>query len=403
MPPPLHRRRRLVLPGAHHLHAHAHPASRPSIGASKPHEQESVGAAARRRRCPNKEMRTMMKRVVVDRYGGPEVLRVVAEDDPRPGVGEVRVRVLAAGVSFTDAQLRAGTYLGVPKPPFTPGYELVGVVEELGPGCSRLREGDRVAALTVWGAYAERVCVPEANAVEVPDELDPAEVVSLVLPYMTAYQLLHRMAMVNSGETVLVHGAAGRVGTAVLELGALAGLRLYGTASARDRAAVERLGAVAIDYRNEDFVARVRGLPGKGVDVVLDGLGGALSVRSFRALRSGGRLVVFGYSSALTQGRRSRRAWIKWNAQTASVFLWGLLSLRRRVHGYRIDKLRNRHPEWFREDFLALLELFRRGDIHPIVSERLPLTEVRRAHELLESSEATGKLVLVPEGAEDAR
>src|SRR5438128_2176107 len=215
-----------------------------------------------------------MKRVVVDHYGGPEVLRVVEEDDPRPGPGEVCVRVLAAGVSFTDALLRAGTYLGGPKPPFTPGYELV--------------------------------------------------------------------------------------------------------------------GAVAIDYRNEDFLARVRGLPGKGVDVVLDGLGGALSVRSFRALRPGGRLVVFGYSSALTQGRRSRRAWIKWNAQTASVFLWGLLSPRRRVSGYRIDKLRNRRPEWFREDFLALLELLRRGEIHPVVAERLPLTEARRAHELLESSAATG-------------
>src|SRR5438034_7405723 len=239
-----------------------------------------------------------MKRVVVDHFGGPEVLKVVEGDVPQPGQGEVRVRVLAAGVSFTDAQLRAGTYLGVPKPPFTPGYDLVGVVEELGPGCTRLRVGDRVAALTVWGADAERVCVPEKYAVEVPEELDPAEVVSLVLPYMTAYQLLHRVARVKSGETGLVHGAAGRVGTAVLELGALAGLGLYGTASARDRAAVERLGAVAIDYRNEDFLARVRQLPGNGVDVVLDGIGGAMSVRSFRALRSGGRLVVFGYSSA---------------------------------------------------------------------------------------------------------
>src|SRR5436305_6172589 len=137
-------------------------------------------------------------------------------------------------------------------------------------------QGDRVAVLTVWGADAERVCVPERYAVEVPEDLDPSEVVSLVLPYVTAYQLLHRLARVKSGETVLVHGAAGRVGSAVLELGALAGLRLYGTASAHDRAAVERLGAVAIDYRNEDFVARVRSLPGRGMDVVLDGLGGAV-------------------------------------------------------------------------------------------------------------------------------
>jgi NADPH:quinone reductase len=356
-----------------------------------------------------------MKRVVVEQFGGPEVLRVVEEGDPRPGPGEVCVRVLAAGVSFTDAQLRAGTYLGVPKPPFTPGYELVGVIEELGPGCSRLHEGDRIAALTVWGADAERVCVPEANAVEVPQDLDPAEVASLVLTYMTAYQLLHRMAMVKSGETVLVHGAAGRVGTAVLELGALAGVRVYGTASASDRAAVERLGAVAIDYQNEDFLARVRELTGDGVDVVLDGIGGAVSLRSFRALRPGGRLVVFGHYATLADGHKNWRGWIEWYAATASVGLWGLLSPRRRVMAYRIQKLREgyqwvpagrrhalpvgggpRDPDWFREDFLALLELLGADKIHPVVAERLPLTEARRAHELLEGSAAKGKLVLVP-------
>ena len=284
-----------------------------------------------------------MKRVVVDHYGGPEVLRVVEDDVPKPGPGEVRVRVLAAGVSYTDALLRAGTYLGVPKPPFTPGYELVGVVEELGPGCSRLRVGDRVGALTVWGADAERVCVPEANAVEVPEDLDPAEVLGLVFTHMTAYQLLHRTAKVKHGETVLVHGAAGRVGTAVLELGAVAGLRMYGTCSARDRAAVERLGAVAIDYRNEDFLARARELPGKGLDVVLDGLGGALSLRSFRALRPGGRLVIYGHSSTISHGHRSWRGWIEWYGATATVALWGLLSPRRRVSAYRIQKLREGH------------------------------------------------------------
>jgi NADPH:quinone reductase-like Zn-dependent oxidoreductase len=206
------------------------------------------------------------------------------------------------------------------------------------------------------------------------------------------------------------------VGTAVLELGALAGLGLYGTASARDRAVVERLGAVAIDYRDEDFLARVRELPGKGVDVVLDGLGGALSLRSFRALRPGGRLVVFGHYATLAHGRKSWRGWIEWYAATASVALWGLLSPRRRVAAYRIQKLREgrqllpvggrrralavgggpRDPEWFREDFLALLELLGADKIHPVVAERLPLAAARRAHELLEQSASVGKLVLVP-------
>src|SRR5215211_3138423 len=234
--------------------------------------------------------------------------------------------------------------MGGPKPQFTPGYVLVGVVGELGPGCERRKEGDRVGVLTVYGADAERVCVPEKFAVEVPEDLDPAEVVSLIFPYMTAYQMLHRTATVHSGETVLVHGAAGRVGTAALELGAVAGLRMYGTCSARDFAAVERLGAMAIDYRNEDFLARVRELTGgEGVDVVLDGFGGALSIRSFRALRPGGRLVVFGHSGTVAHGRKSWRGWIKWYATTATVALWGLLSPRRRVFAYRVQKLREGH------------------------------------------------------------
>jgi NADPH2:quinone reductase len=317
----------------------------------------------------------------------------------------VCVRVLAAGVSFTDALIRAGTYLGGPKPPFTPGYELVGVVEELGPGCSTLREGDRIGALTVWGADAERVCVPERYAVEVPEDLDPAEVVSLIFPYMTAYQMLHRTARVRRGETVLVHGAAGRVGTAALELGALAGLRLIGTASSRDRAAVERLGAVFIDYRNEDFLARVRQLTdGDGVDVVLDGIGGRVSLRSFRALRvgdqitgdPGGRLVMMGNYNTMVQGRRSWRGWLEWWPATAVAWLWGTLSPRRRAMGYRVQKLRIPHQDWFREDFQVLLELLRASKIHPVVAERLPLSDARRAHELLDSSAAKGKLVLVP-------
>jgi NADPH2:quinone reductase len=357
-----------------------------------------------------------MKRVVVDHFGGPEVVTVIDDEVPGPGPGEVRVRVLAAGVSYTDALLRVGSYLGVPKPPFTPGYELVGVVEDLGPGCTRLRVGERVGALTVWGADAERVCVLEANAVEVPEDLDPAQIVSLVFTYMTAYQLLHRTAGVKSGETVLVHGAAGRVGTAVLELGAVAGLRMYGTCSARDGAAVERLGAVAIDYHNEDFLARVRELTRDGVDVVLDGFGGALSLRSFRALRPGGRLVVYGHSGTVAHGRKSWRGWANWYATTATVALWGLLSPRRRVFVYRVQKLHEGHqvlpvsgrrpappvgggprnPEWFREDFRVLLELLRGGKIHPVVAKRLPLSDVRRAHEMLESSAGKGKLVLVP-------
>ena len=337
-----------------------------------------------------------MKRVVVERFGGPEVLKVVEQDPPRPGPGEARVRVLAAGVSFTDTQLRAGTYIGGPDPPFTPGYELVGIVEELGAGCSRLRVGDRVGALTVWGADAECVCIPERYAVDVPGDLDPAEVLSLIFPYMTAYQLLHRVAHVRMRESVLVHGAAGRVGVALLELGGAAGLRLFGTASARDCAAVERLGAVAIDYRSDDFVARVRELTDGGVDVALDGIGGVVSLRSFRLLRPGGRLVVFGRYGTISGGRKNWPAVLEWYAATIGVALWGLVTPRRAVRGYRIQKLRIRHQDWFRADFEMLTRLLRGGAIHPVVARRLPFNEARRAHELLAETANVGKVVLVP-------
>ena len=292
----------------------------------------------------------------------------------------------------------------MPKPPFTPGYELVGVVEELGPGCSRLREGDRIGALTVWGADAERVCVPEKYAVEVPEDLDPAEVVSLVFPYMTAYQMLHRTARVTSGETVLVHGAAGRVGTAALELGVLAGLRLYGTASARDRprssgsarwrsttgTRTSWLGCVSSRTTvwtscSTGSVARCRFAPSARC--------GAAILSS--ATPAEGSSCIGNYNT-MVHGRKSWRGWIEWYAATATVWLWGLLSPRRRVIAYRIQKLRIDHQDWFRDDFVALLELLRADKIHPVVAERLPLSEARRAHEMLERSAAKGKLVLVP-------
>jgi NADPH2:quinone reductase len=232
--------------------------------------------------------------------------------------------------------------------------------------------------------------------VAVPEELDPTEVVSLVFTYMTAYQMLHRAAQAKSGESVLVHGAAGRVGTAVLELAALAGLRVYGTASASDRAAVERLGGVPIDYRNEDFLVRLRDLTADGVDIALDPFGGAMALRSFRALRPGGRLVIYGRQNTIADGRKNWPAVFEWYTGTAAVALWSLLSPRRRVLAYRVEKLRIHHQDWFQEDLGALLELLRADKIHPVVAERLPLTEARTAHEMLDRAAATGKLVLVP-------
>src|SRR5262247_853504 len=163
-------------------------------------------------------------RIIVTHYGGPEELRVVEEDCPEPKDGEVRVRVLAAGVSLPDLMMREGIHPETPRLPFTPGWDLVGVVERLGDGVSGLAPGQIVAALPISGAYAECVCLPPRELVPVPSGLDAAEAVSLVLNYVTAYQMLHRSAQVRSSQRVLIHGAAGGVGTALLQLGHLAEL-----------------------------------------------------------------------------------------------------------------------------------------------------------------------------------
>ena len=209
-------------------------------------------------------------RIVVTHYGGPDVLRVVEEECPEPKNGEVRVRVLAAGVSLPDVMAREGIHPETPPVPFTPGWDLVGVVDRLGDGASGFEPGQIVAALPIHGAYAEFVCLPQRELVPVPSGLDAAEAVSLVLNYVTAYQMLHRSAHVRPGQRVLIHGAAGGVGTALLQLGRLAGLEMYGTCSSRSAPAVSDLGGIPIDYQHQDFVKEIHRLTGEGVDAVFD-------------------------------------------------------------------------------------------------------------------------------------
>jgi NADPH:quinone reductase len=174
-------------------------------------------------------------RVVVSHYGGPAELRMVEEEAPEPKRGEVRVTVLAAGVSLPDVMMREGIHPETPRLPFTPGWDLVGEVDRLGDGVSGMQPGQLVAALPIHGAYAELICLPQRELVPVPTGVDAAEAVSLVLNYITAYQMMHRSAHVRPGQRVLIHGAAGGVGTALLQLGRLAGLEMYGTCSSGGR------------------------------------------------------------------------------------------------------------------------------------------------------------------------
>jgi NADPH2:quinone reductase len=335
------------------------------------------------------------RRIIVPRYGGPDVLTVLEEPLPEPARGEVRVRILVAGVGYPDVLIREGTYPGGPKPPFTPGYEFIGIVDKIGAGVDGFELGQRVGAISVYGSHANYLCVPAWWLVPVPDGLDPAAAAIVVFNYVTAYQMLHRTERVRRGERLLVHGAAGGVGTAALQLGRLAGLELYGTGSRSQSGGISALGATPIDYTNGSFVARIRELTGDGVDVVLDGIGGSVALDSYRALRRGGRLVMYGHYGTTIGGRKSARRMAGFYIIGAVVFAANVLPNRKRVLAFQVAKLRDRHPEWFREDAAALFELLAERKIEPLVAERIPLVEARRAHENLGHGGITGKQVLI--------
>ena len=344
-------------------------------------------------------------RVVVTHYGGPDTLQVIEEECPEPKAGEVRVKVLAAGVSLPDVMAREGIHPETPPVPFTPGWDLVGVVDRLGDGVVGIERGQTVAAMPIHGAYAEFVCLPQRELVPVPAGLDPAEAVSLILNYITAYQMLHRSARVKPGQRVLIHGAAGGVGTALLQLGRLANLEMYGTCSARGAAAVSELGGVPIDYQHQDFVKEIHRLTNDGVDAVFDPIGGPHLWHSRKALRPGGKVVGYGLITSLrgeglASGRPGRRRRFRGTAIFGLYIAGGwLLPGGKRVVPYSIQTLKRLKPELFRQDLTTLLDLLHQQRIKPIIAQRFPLAEARQAQELLAKGGVIGKVVLVCDGS----
>jgi NADPH2:quinone reductase len=324
-------------------------------------------------------------------------LQVVEEDLPEPQAGEVRVKVLAAGVSAFDLMFRrSGSLPGTPRVPFTLGEDIVGVVDKLGEDVSTLELGQGVAGATfclgVGGGYAEFVCLPASELVPVPSGVDSAEAVCVVVNYLTAHMAMHRTASMQSGERILVHGAAGGVGTALLELGKLAGMEMYGTASKYNHELVSELGATPIDYRTEDFVERIRSLTGDGVDAVFDPIGGARQLwRSYRTLRKGGRLVWFGVAATKKQGLR---------VIPLTLLIRTLLALIPDGKQAPLTPDLGKDKAWYRETLTQLLDLQAKGSIKPVVADRIPLVDAARAHELLERGGYAGKVVLVTDAKE---
>jgi NADPH:quinone reductase-like Zn-dependent oxidoreductase len=335
----------------------------------------------------------------ISRFGGPEVLQLVEESAiPEPGPGEVRIRVLAAGTGFTDTMIRRGRYPDFKGPlPFTPGYEIVGVVEKTSAGVAAPRVGELVADLCVVGGYAQYAIRPARFLARVPDSIDPAEAVCIPLAYLTAFQMLTRCRDVPSGATILVVGASGTVGTALLDLARHLGLKAIGTCSAANRAVVERFGAAAIDYRTGDFVTSVRQQTpgGAGVDIAFDAIGGAHFRRSFACLAPGGLLVGYG-SQTMAVGHESL---IAAGLGLARLKLWSALTLLfggRRAVFYSITARRSSHPEEFKADMATLFELLRAGAIQPVVIELLPLAAASDVHVRIDRGGLGGKIVLLP-------
>jgi NADPH2:quinone reductase len=343
-------------------------------------------------------------RIIVTHYGGLDALEVLEEECPEPKDGEVRVKVLAAGVSLPDIMAREGVHPETPKVPFTPGWDLVGVVDRLGAGVFGIVPGQIVAAMPISGAYAEFVCLPQRKLVPVPPGLDAAEAVSLVLNYVTAYQMMHRSAKVKPGQRLLIHGASGGVGTALMQLGHLAGLEMYGTCSSRGAPAVSELGGVPIDYQHQDFVEEIHRLTGEGVDAVFDPIGGKHMWHSREALRPGGMVVAYGNTTSLrgeglASGRPGRRNRLHGIPIFALYIAGGLIFPgRKRVVPYSIQWLERFKPKWFRQDLSTLFDLLQQQKIKPIVAQQFPLAEARQSQELLGKGGVIGKIVLVPDG-----
>jgi len=329
--------------------------------------------------------------VQIKGFGGPDQLEVVDAPIPTAGPGEVRVRVLASSVVYTDVVIRRHLYPQTInlRAPFTLGYDVVGEIDQLGEGVTEYQLGDRVADMTVVGSNTAWRTLRASDLTRVPPGVDAAEAASLILSWTTAYQLLHRTARAQPGQRALVQGAAGAVGQALVTLGKRAGLELWGTARSEQLALVRELGATPIDYQRQDFT---RVLP-DGFDIVFDGIGEDGGRRSLAALRPGGLVCSYGYTSAV-QGRRSLQTIL---LAMGRLYLSQWLPGGKRVRIYSINLMRAQHPAWFREDLDQLLHLLATGAIRPRVAERISFDQVAEAHRRLEAGGLEGKLVLCPD------
>lgn len=339
-----------------------------------------------------------MKAVWITGHGGNSVLQVRETEDPTPKPGEVRVRVERAGLNFAEISARNGIYPDAPPPPFIAGYEAAGVVDALGEGTEGPAVGTRVMALTRFGGHASMVCVPARQALPIPDAMSFDEAAAIPVVYLTAYHALFRVASVRPGERVLVHMAAGGVGTAVLQLcKTIEGVEVFGTASEPKHAHLREQGcAHPIDYRTKDYEAEVRRITnGEGVDVVLDPLGGPDFRKGYKLLRAAGRLVMYGFSSAQSAGGRNLlRVGLKF-AQMPFFHPVSLMNDNRSVAGINVGHLWS-EVAMLREELDQVLKLYDKGVVKPVIDGVFSFDEAAAAFDRIDLGKNVGKVLLKP-------
>ncbi len=338
-----------------------------------------------------------MRAVWISRHGGPEVLELRESPDMVPIAGEVRIRAAACGMNFAELMARQGLYPDAPKAPCVVGYEAAGTIDAVGADVDRGLIGKRVVVLARFGAHADQVCVPRAYAFPIPDEMSFEEAAAIPVNYLTAYQMLFRVASIRPGESVLIHMAAGGVGLAVLQLcRTVEGIVTFGTASKSKHEVIRANGCThPIDYHTTDYFMEImRKTEGKGVDVVLDALGGNDWRKGYRLLRPAGRLVAFGFSNMSSGGTRNIWRMIRQIVTVPLFTPMGLMDKNRSVAGVNLGHL-------WDDPFLPiamnrLFILYREGQIKPPVDSSFPFAQAAQAHLRLQEGKNIGKVVLVP-------
>jgi len=322
------------------------------------------------------------KSIIVTKRGGPEVLQIVENELRKPLPGEARIRILATPVVQDDVAVRVGNRPFLAKVPFVPGYSILGVVDAIGEGVANVAVDDRVAALTNFGGYAEYIFWDANQLVHVPETLDPTEAVVLILNYLVPLQVMHSVVQVMPGDKVLIIGASGGTGSAFLDLGRQAGLKMYGIASKKKHKLLYDFGATPIDYRSQDFVEVIREVEPSGIDYVFNGMGEEYFERGMKVLRRGGVLVHYGGPQSFS----------RFLLLVGKFILYNLLPNGKKLKGYGTH---TGDISQFEDEWKKLFQLLEAGNIKPIIAAKFPILEARQANELLESGQVIGTIVLL--------